>query len=354
LTSRCNLRCRHCYLEAPGQRYADMPTTEIPRIIAQFVRANVSRVSLTGGEPFVRDDLFDIIQQLLDHRILVHQIYSNGVLITAQILRQILALGITPAFHLSFDGCGTHDQMRGVHGVEQPVLEAMQHIRAAGLKITVATSIDRASPACLPDTYTRLKALQIQAWQVAPPNRTGNWCDSATALSTAEEAALYAPILRRWLADDQPFALQLGAFFNSQIDAVGAHQSQETLRYTSESYDCGVCRYTPYLLPDGTLLPRHGFTGTSISESMPNLLQQDLSAIWTASVLHEMAQARKSARLATNAECTVCDFFEQCGMGCRARALIAAGNIASKDPLTCEIWKHGYKQRLLKSLDNPQ
>ena len=352
LTGRCNLRCRHCYLEAPGQRYADLSAAEVQRVLAQFGRANVLRVSLTGGEPFVRDDLFDIIRQLSDNQILVHQIYSNGVLMTDHILRQITDLGIAPAFHLSFDGCGTHDQMRGTPGAEQLVLDAMQRIRAAGLRVSVATSIDRGSQTGLPETYTRLNALQIKAWQVAPPNRTGNWCGSTTNLSSAEEAALYAPILRRWHDDGQPFALQLGAFFNSQIDAVGTYQPQFPIRYTPESYDCGVCRHTPYLLPDGTLLPCHGFTGTSLHESMPNLLQQDLSAIWTASALRDTAQARKSARLAENGECAHCDFFAQCGMGCRARALIATGNIQSKDPLTCEIWKQGDKQRLLQALDS--
>jgi radical SAM protein with 4Fe4S-binding SPASM domain len=107
-------------------------------------------------------------------------------------------------------------------------------------------------------------------------------------------------------------------------------------------------------LPDGTLLPCHGFTGASLYESMPNLLKQDLSEIWTKSPLHDVAQARKSERLASNEECVTCDLFAQCGMGCRARALIETGDIKAKDPLTCELWKKGDKQRLLESLDGSQ
>ena len=348
VTGRCNLNCRHCYIEAPGQRYADMSAEEIRRIIEQFERANVLRVSMTGGEPFVRDDLFSIIDRLLKKKILVHQFYSNGLLITDNILREMKHLGLRPGFHLSFDGCRAHDRMRGTQGTEHQVLDAIQRIRAAGFRVAVATSIDRAGKACLPETYECLKRLKVHAWQVAPPNKTGNWCASTTDLSAAEEEALYTPVLRRWHDDGRPFHLQLGAFFNSVVDVVGEHQPQFNIRYTPESYDCGVCRQTPYLLPDGTLLPCHGFTGAGLH--MPNLLEQDLSEIWARSALHDVAQARKSERLAYNAECAACDLFEQCGMGCRARALIETGDMRSKDTLSCEIWKHGYKQRLLGSL----
>jgi len=347
VTGRCNLNCRHCYMEAPGKRYSDMCAAEVSRVIKQFARANVLRVSITGGEPFVREDLFSIIQQLLDCRVLVHQIYSNGLLVTDRVLQKIKAMGLSPSFHLSFDGCGAHDRMRGTKGTEKPVLEAIERIRAAGLRVNVATSVDRLSLECLPETYVRLKGLQIQSWQVAPPNGTGNWCGSDTTISPAEEAALYGPILRRWHEDNNPFALQLGAFFNSRVDAVENEHPQFPIHYTPESDECGVCRLTPYLLPDGTVLPCHGFAGTSLQKSMSNVLQQELAAIWTSSYLRDLAQAKKSVRLAANEECANCDFFERCGMGCRARALIEAGDINSKDPLTCEMWKKGYKQSLL-------
>jgi Fe-coproporphyrin III synthase len=348
VTGRCNLKCRHCYMEAPRKRYRDMCAADVRRVIQQFARANVLRVGITGGEPFVREDLFAIIQQLLDCRILVHQIYSNGLLVTDRVLQQIKAMGLSPSFHLSFDGCGTHDRMRGTKGTEKPVLEAIARIRGAGLQVNVTTSVDHPSRECLPETYARLKDLQIHSWQVAPPHSTGNWCGSDTAISPAEEAALYAPILRRWHEDGRRFALQLGAFFNSRVDTVENGQTRFLELYTPEGYDCGVCRLVPYLLPDGTLLPCHGFTGTSLQKSMPNILQQELAAIWTASSLRDLAQAKKSVRLAANEECANCDFFEQCGMGCRARALIAAGDVRSKDPLTCEMWKKGYKQSLLR------
>lgn len=350
VTGRCNLNCRHCYIEAPDLRYADVSPDAIRRLIDQFERANVLQVSITGGEPFLRDDLMDIVGMLLDRKIRVHQFYTNGLLVTDAVLSDIKALGMTPAFHLSFDGCGVHDRMRGTQGTEGKVLDAIRRIGVAGFPVTVATSIDRGSKECLAETYERMKELEVQSWQVAPPNQTGNWCGVTTGLSHDEEAALYTPLLRRWHDDGRPFRLQLGALFNSLIDAVGEHQPKRQVRHTPDTYDCGVCRQTPYLLPDGTLLPCHGFTGTSLQDEMPNLLKQELSEVWTDSRLRTISQAKKGERLQHNEECAECELFERCGMGCRARALIEAGDIETKDPLTCELWREGYKERLLQSV----
>ncbi|MDQ5910612.1 MAG: hypothetical protein QG599_2709 [Pseudomonadota bacterium] len=342
ITGRCNLKCRHCYMEAPDQRYPDLGEAEIHRIIAQFERVNAPQVSLTGGEPFLRKDLFHILEQLVEKRIRVHQIYSNGLLITDAVLGKIQEIGLSPDFNLSFDGCGTHDAMRGVSGTESRVLQAIQRLRDAGFAVNIATSIDRSvkSNQGLLDTYTQLKALSIRSWQVAPPNRTGNWRTADTHLSLEEEIALYAPLLQQWREDGQPFHLQMGAFFNSRLEDVSsAEQPAKSPGYTPDSFDCGVCRLSPYLLPDGVLLPCHGFTDTPLPTRMPNLLEQEFSEIWTASALVELARARKSVRLVKNPECAQCAFFAQCGMGCPARALLETGDITAKDPLACQLWQ---------------
>jgi len=64
VTGRCDLKCRHCYMEAPSGRYGQLPFEAMAGLVEQFERANVLEVSLTGGEPFLRPDLLDIIQLL--------------------------------------------------------------------------------------------------------------------------------------------------------------------------------------------------------------------------------------------------------------------------------------------------
>jgi radical SAM protein with 4Fe4S-binding SPASM domain len=373
VTGLCNLNCRHCYMESPSGRYGELPFEAMVGLIEQFERANVIEVSFTGGEPFVRKDLLDIMEVLVDKKIYLGQIFSNGLLITDRHLGDIRRIGLKPAFQISFDGVGVHDQMRGRMGIEQGVIEAIRRLRAADFPVAVSGSIDRLNIGSLVDTYELMKKLDVQAWRIAAPQEMGNWRGTTTAVSLAEQAEAYAPLLERWMKDDKPFFLQLCGFFigggrrRSQADrrdrpagrkpgAIGLKRSAEIPRpeYTPDSYDCGACREQPNLLSDGTLVPCPGFVDSIVHDRMPNLLREDLSKVWTRSFLRQIASMKKKDVLAKNPECSACDWFKECGAGCRASALTTTGNLTAKDPIMCDLHKKGYKDRFRVGLPEPQ
>jgi radical SAM protein with 4Fe4S-binding SPASM domain len=332
-------------MEAPSGRYGGLSFEESLRLIEQFEQANVQDVSLTGGEPFLRKDLRRIIEVLAKKKIRVSQIYTNGLLITEEILQGIKKAGFSPEFQISFDGVGAHEYMRGKKGIEQGVIEGIRKVRAAGFTVAIATSVDSVSKDSLADTYDLLKGLDIQSWRIAPPQRTGNWRGTTTDLSFEEEAKVYEPLLLRWLDDGKPFDIQLGGFFRGAGRNGPAPQEEPKIRHTPDSYDCGSCREMPYLLPDGTLLPCPGYTGTVLQDRMPNILRDGLSKAWSRSFLRSVADMRKSDLLARNEECGRCEWFAECGLGCRASALVETGDLMAKDPSSCELWKKGYRKR---------
>ncbi len=117
-------------MEAPSGRYGELPFTAMAGLVGQFERANVVQVSLTGGEPFLRKDILEIVALLVAKRIYVNRIFSNGLLITDRHLEAIRQLGVVPVFQISFDGVGAHDQMRGVEGTEPKAIDAIRRVRA--------------------------------------------------------------------------------------------------------------------------------------------------------------------------------------------------------------------------------
>ena len=338
ITGRCNLKCRHCYMESPDGRYGELPLPEILQIIDQLAAANVHLVELSGGEPFLRRDLPDIMAALAEKRIGIANIYTNGVLITDEVLQGIKKLGFLPGIQISFDGCGTHDDMRGIKGIEMATIKAVRRSREHDFPVTIATSIDRANIGALNATYELMKELNIQFWRVVPPVEIGKWRQTATGLTLEEMLSACTPIITRWLEDGKPFHLQMPGYRSGEEEGV-----QD--RYTPESYCCMACRLSCSLLPDGTVIPCPGFVDTVVHKQMPNLLREPFTKLWSKSPLRTIIDMKKSEILAHNNQCADCAEFSRCGGGCRAMAVSATGNLLAADPQACEMYKNNYRQR---------
>jgi radical SAM protein with 4Fe4S-binding SPASM domain len=84
VTSRCNLRCVHCYLplsQRTGSRQGELSLVEIDRIFSEIADAGTLWLLLTGGEPFLRTDFLDIYD-LAKRKGFITTVFTNGTLIT--------------------------------------------------------------------------------------------------------------------------------------------------------------------------------------------------------------------------------------------------------------------------------
>lgn len=80
LTYRCNFRCRHCYIPQSYFRYGELKTESIFSILDQLAEAGCFYLGFTGGEPFIREDIMDILwyAKRKGFEIIIH---TNGSLI---------------------------------------------------------------------------------------------------------------------------------------------------------------------------------------------------------------------------------------------------------------------------------
>ena len=108
ITGRCNYRCKHCFMSAPSAKFGEMTHAQIMDIVNQLADCGVMNVSLTGGEPLIRDDFMEIVDALLECGIHIRTIYSNGALVNEKLLRELDARNIHPEFNMSYDGKGWH------------------------------------------------------------------------------------------------------------------------------------------------------------------------------------------------------------------------------------------------------
>jgi len=345
-TGLCNLRCSHCFMESPANRYPEPDWQQLQNTVAQFTHANVPFVSLTGGEPLIHPAFKRLISLLSESGIAVNQIATNGLMLDDACLAMLRDAGQQPMFQISFDGVGRHDQMRGVPGVEAAVLAAIGRCVDHRCFTAVTSVFSRDNIDVLLKTYERLRDMRVSLWMISRAQTTGLWRGGPAALSTNEMGEALLSLQRRWLEDGKPFHILMENFF----DARPAREQRRNppAVYGPQSLECPETADRVFLLPDGKLLPCPGFTGTAVADGMPSLGEMSLEAAVTDSPLSRFCEEVKAGRLTRNPQCRDCDFFSECGMGCRAYALTENGRVDDVDPRACAMYRQGWKQRFAR------
>jgi radical SAM protein with 4Fe4S-binding SPASM domain len=307
----------------------------------------VQRVHLTGGEPLLRPDLWDLIRALAERRIGLHQISTNGLLLTDEAMAELTACDVRPIIHVSYDGVGSHDSMRGLPAVEQPTLEAIRRATAAGFRVSVTSSLDAETAAGIERALDLLVDLGVFAWHVSAPLGVGCWATSSSGLSMARQAEVSEAIVRRWLALGKPLELTVCGMYAGSPEGTVQPPREPLHRCVPEDMHCSaLLNDAVFIMPDGRIIPCPRFIDTPIQAAMPSLLDVTLSEAWEDPALRELLAVTKAQVLEHNPECAACDEFGDCGAGCWAQAYRQTGDLLGRDADACELWKSGYRQRL--------
>lgn len=170
-TKRCNLRCKHCFANAGEGNYQDELTTaeikdELRKIAETYKAENIS-FSVSGGEPLMREDLFEVMEYAKE---LGYKwgLATNGTLIDENAIEQMKKSGLS-GITISLDGIReTHDSFRGVRGSFDHALGSVHLLcRADFLKtIQITTVFNKQNLGEMGDMYEIVKDSGANSWQV--------------------------------------------------------------------------------------------------------------------------------------------------------------------------------------------
>ncbi len=152
-TRRCNLRCIHCYASADSQGLAEqMDTEEGKAFISDLADFGVPVLLFSGGEPLLREDLFELATFARDRG--VRPVLStNGTLITESAARKIHSVGFGEV-GISLDGIGANnDRFRGKRGAYQAALQGIRRCIDAGQRVSLRFTITRSNYAEIPAIF---------------------------------------------------------------------------------------------------------------------------------------------------------------------------------------------------------
>jgi MoaA/NifB/PqqE/SkfB family radical SAM enzyme len=144
ITRRCNCNCYYCYQkQSRGQQ--ELTTTHWKRILDELADSGTLYCTLSGGEPFVRDDIFDIISHARKRKCAV-SIISNALLIDRDIVSRLHDLGIMDiGISLLAAAPRLHDRLSGRPGHFDTALNAVRMLVGAGIKVVIKHTVSSAN-----------------------------------------------------------------------------------------------------------------------------------------------------------------------------------------------------------------
>ena len=130
VTARCNLRCKGCWAGEYDKKAEDLDMKLIEKAIDEArYKIGLNHIAVTGGEPLIREDLFDIFEKYSDCQFIL---YTNGTLLTDEKIKKIAELGNVYML-LSLEGNEEYTDARRGEGVYKKVMSAMDKLREAGV-----------------------------------------------------------------------------------------------------------------------------------------------------------------------------------------------------------------------------
>jgi heme b synthase len=328
-TRRCNLACLHCRAAAGSGPYPDeLTTAEGKKLLDDLATMGPVVVILTGGEPLLRDDIFDLAAYGAGrgHRMVMA---VNGTLLTPAVAARLKEASIQRV-SISIDGAdaASHDRFRAVEGAYDGALAGIAACREAGLPFQINTTITRTNRNELPAIQALALKLNAAAHHVFVLVPTGRGELIREELLSPEE---YEATLR-WLLDRQKegrlfikptCAPQFYRLWRQDAAARGekitgaAHGLEAMTRGCLGGQGFAFVSYRGEVQPCGYLELVAG-----------NIRETPFPDIWAQAELFQ--QLRRVDDY--HGKCGACQYRKVCG-GCRARALALTGDVLGEDPI---------------------
>ncbi len=336
ITRRCNLKCVHCRSssELEALEHPDFSFAEAKRVLDDISSYASPVVVLSGGEPLLREDVFDIAKYG-GGKGLRMCLATNGTLVNEEICRKIKEADIKMV-SLSLDGSTAqiHDNFRNSPGAFDATVNAAKLFKKNGIPFLINSSFTKRNQKDIVNIYKFVKSLGTTAWYMFMIVPTGRGEEIMEELISVED---YEEFLE-WhyeMEKNEPDMLVRPTCAPSYYRVVlqkakeqGDEFKRRTLKFsTGGSKGCLAGQLISLLDVDGNILPCSYFPMAA-----GNIREQSFKDIWeTAPLFKDMRDFK-----AYKGKCGVCEYVNVCG-GCRARAYAMTGDYMAEEPFCSHI-----------------
>ncbi|MFC1548580.1 radical SAM/SPASM domain-containing protein [Candidatus Omnitrophota bacterium] len=296
ITTACNNDCVHCY----NVGNHSLPLDVIKRCMDEAAELGTLFLSVTGGEPMLREDIWDILSYSVEKGFAT-LLYTNATMIGQKEAALLKEIGIYHVDTTLLGACAeTHDALTGVKGSFEGTINALKALKEEGISMAVKTPVMKGNAAEVEDIRIMVESMDIN--HIASP------------LIFTKDDGNTAPLCHR--PDDG----QLKDFF--------LLREVKSLTDCNAGYSCHFGRCTFAIKADGDVNPC-----VSVPFSLGNVKESSLKKIWQENSDLELIRKTGAEPLS---ECSDCDLAGWC-FRCEGISFTEEGRLFARSDELCRM-----------------
>lgn len=335
LTYRCNERCVHCYLD--HHDYGEMTTREVKNVLDQLAEAGALFLTFSGGEIFLRQDLFELIGYARGLNFDV-SLKSNALLIDESRALKLRELDIRKIqISIYSADAAIHDAITKVPGSLERSLRAIQFLLAEGLQVKLACPLMKQNLAAFRDVQSLAEQLGVPYMLDLTITPMMDGGDGVLAMRSSATELLQ-------VLQDKNLNSRACAPDEAETEASFAMGSATSSGLESGAYDdipCSAGHNSCYISPYGDVSPC-----VQMPKPAGNLRKQRFDEIWYGSSEMNRVRAVRESQLPLCSSCSIRNYCERCP----GLAQMEGGDLFGAYERACELAEMNAR---LAGIENP-
>lgn len=319
VTSKCNLRCQHCYANAGDSGEGELTTEQILKFIDELAEMKIFSIAISGGEPMMRSDIFQIVERCIHNRIPT-LLSTNGTLITREKAEKLKEIGLG-GVQVSIDSADPkiHDTFRGVPGAYRRTMRGLKNLLHAGIQtVRVATVASKLNFNEIPKLVDQLDNMGISYQRILRFLPIGRGKAHRDLALSNEEIKELLGILEKKQDEPGNIIVDFSDAFNPPI------VDRPTHACTGGVLWCAIN-------PNGYVVPCTYLNSKEVALDLhaESIAKKNFKDIWQN---YELFRTLRNPHLFLKGKCGHCRYKPTCGGGCRAAAYAYTKDILAPDP----------------------
>ena len=341
LTGKCNLACEYCFYANEMVGRDDLPGEEWLRFFGELKSLGVRSVSLSGGEIFVRSDLWELIDGIIDAR-MSFSILTNGTLINEKVVAKFAEKNRRrrlSSIQISIDGscADVHDKSRGKGSFDRAIA-AMRLLKKEGYPLTSRVTVNRHNVDDL-ENVARLLLDDVGLYSISTNSAMpmGAGCNNQADISLLPQQKLQTMRTLQALATKYDRRITAAAGPLVKIESYRDMERARLFGKKSTTWKmgtlsaCGGAFMKLAVNHDGTVTPCN-MLPTSL---LGHINKDSIETIWKHHPTQQALRDRKKLSTSEAKGCQDCEWAEYCNASCPGLACEMTGDFNSGNPHDC-------------------